>query len=176
MTPPIWLDAAGRRRQTRACWTCGREVPVTRLRAEHLRNARVGAWSPTPHPFLVRLHDRIHPAACGQRLVAAGADLGAGPVALYLTRTTRLGGQRAMRGLFAARTMGCVGSQQLSAAPSNRVGISNCPIMGAERIPTREPVRPSSRGSLVGSGCRTRPCSIAPVRAIAAKIICRSTA
>jgi hypothetical protein len=26
MTPPIWLDAAGRRRPTLACWTCGREV------------------------------------------------------------------------------------------------------------------------------------------------------
>ena len=25
MSPPIWLDAAGRRRPTRACWTCGRE-------------------------------------------------------------------------------------------------------------------------------------------------------
>ena len=37
MTPPIWLDADGRRRPTRACWTCGREVPVTRLRTEHLR-------------------------------------------------------------------------------------------------------------------------------------------
>jgi hypothetical protein len=37
MTPPIWLDAAGRRRPTRACWTCGREVAVIRMRAEHLR-------------------------------------------------------------------------------------------------------------------------------------------
>jgi integrase len=43
MTPPIWLDAAGRPRPTRACWTCGREVPVTRLRAEHLRPHR---WQP----------------------------------------------------------------------------------------------------------------------------------
>ena len=25
MTPPTWLDAAGRPRHTRACWTCGRE-------------------------------------------------------------------------------------------------------------------------------------------------------
>jgi hypothetical protein len=37
MTPPIWLDAAGHRRPIRACWTCGRELPVTRLRGEHLR-------------------------------------------------------------------------------------------------------------------------------------------
>ena len=37
MTPPIWLDASGRRRPTRACWTCGREVAVMRMRAEHLR-------------------------------------------------------------------------------------------------------------------------------------------
>jgi hypothetical protein len=43
VTPPIWLDAAGRRRPTRTCWTCGREVPVTRMRAEHLRPQ---GWEP----------------------------------------------------------------------------------------------------------------------------------
>jgi hypothetical protein len=37
VTPPIWLDAAGRRRPTQACWTCGREVAPMRFRAEHLR-------------------------------------------------------------------------------------------------------------------------------------------
>jgi hypothetical protein len=37
MTPPIWLEAASRPRPTRACWTCGREVAVMRMRAEDLR-------------------------------------------------------------------------------------------------------------------------------------------
>ena len=37
MVPPIWLDAAGRRRPTQACWTCGREVASMRFRAEDLR-------------------------------------------------------------------------------------------------------------------------------------------
>jgi hypothetical protein len=37
MTPPIWLDAAGRRRPTLACWTCGREVAPMRFRAADLR-------------------------------------------------------------------------------------------------------------------------------------------
>jgi hypothetical protein len=32
MTPPIWLDAAGRPRPTRACWTCGREVRADTVR------------------------------------------------------------------------------------------------------------------------------------------------
>jgi hypothetical protein len=32
MTPPIWLDAAGRLRPTRACCTCGREVAPMRFR------------------------------------------------------------------------------------------------------------------------------------------------
>ena len=54
VTPPIWLDAAGRRRPTRACWTCGREVPVTRMRAEHLR----------PHGWLPGRTLHI-PAWCG---------------------------------------------------------------------------------------------------------------
>ena len=31
VTPPIWLDAARRRRQPLACWTCGREVAPLRL-------------------------------------------------------------------------------------------------------------------------------------------------
>jgi len=57
MTPPIWLDAAGRRRPTRACWTCGREVAVLRLRAEHLRPH---GWQPGR-----TLHI---PAWCGARL------------------------------------------------------------------------------------------------------------
>jgi hypothetical protein len=43
MTPPIWLDATGRRRPTRACWTCGREVAEMRFRAEHLWPH---GWSP----------------------------------------------------------------------------------------------------------------------------------
>jgi hypothetical protein len=32
----VWLDAAGRRRPIRACWACGREVPVMRFPREHL--------------------------------------------------------------------------------------------------------------------------------------------
>jgi hypothetical protein len=63
MTPPIWLDAADRRRPTRACWTCGREVATMRMRTEHLR----------PHGWLPgrTLH--------GRGLLAARADLGARP-------------------------------------------------------------------------------------------------
>jgi hypothetical protein len=37
LTPPIWLDAAGRPRPTRACWTSGREVAPMRFRASDLR-------------------------------------------------------------------------------------------------------------------------------------------
>jgi hypothetical protein len=37
VTPPIWLDAAGRPRPTRACWTCGREVAPMQFRARDLR-------------------------------------------------------------------------------------------------------------------------------------------
>jgi len=36
MTPPIWLDVEGRRRPTRACWTCGRAVAPMRFRASDL--------------------------------------------------------------------------------------------------------------------------------------------
>jgi hypothetical protein len=52
VTPPIWHDALGRRSPTRACWTCGREVAVMRMRAEHLpphgwqpgRTFHIPAW------------------------------------------------------------------------------------------------------------------------------------
>jgi class 3 adenylate cyclase len=54
VTPPSWLDATGRRRPTRACWTCGREVAVMRMRAEHLR----------PHGWLPGRTLHI-PAWCG---------------------------------------------------------------------------------------------------------------
>jgi hypothetical protein len=54
MTPPIWLDAADRRRPTRACWTCGREVATMRMRTEHLR----------PHGWLPGRTLHI-PAWCG---------------------------------------------------------------------------------------------------------------
>jgi hypothetical protein len=37
LTPPIWLDAAGRRRQTLACWICGRELAPMRFRTSDLR-------------------------------------------------------------------------------------------------------------------------------------------
>ena len=37
MTPPTWLDGAGRPRPRLACWTCGREVTSMRFRAEDLR-------------------------------------------------------------------------------------------------------------------------------------------
>jgi hypothetical protein len=65
ITPVTRLDSTGRSRPIRACWTCGREVPVTRLRAEHSR--------------LVRLLDGVSPGAHRGRLVAAPADLRAGP-------------------------------------------------------------------------------------------------
>jgi hypothetical protein len=43
VVPPIWLDATGRPRLTRACWTCGREVAPMRFRAEHFRPH---GWTP----------------------------------------------------------------------------------------------------------------------------------
>jgi hypothetical protein len=43
MTPPIWLDTAGRRRTPLACWTCGREVAPMRFRADDLRRH---GWAP----------------------------------------------------------------------------------------------------------------------------------
>ena len=43
MTLPTWLSAAGRRRPTRACWTCGREVAPMRFRAQDLRPH---SWAP----------------------------------------------------------------------------------------------------------------------------------
>ena len=49
MAPPIWLDAAGRRHPTQACWTCGREIAPMRFRAEHLRPH---GWAP-PQTFHV---------------------------------------------------------------------------------------------------------------------------
>jgi hypothetical protein len=39
---PMWLDAAGRQRPTRACWTCGREVAVMRFQGADLRHR----WTP----------------------------------------------------------------------------------------------------------------------------------
>jgi hypothetical protein len=44
VTPPTWLDTAGRARPTRACWTCGREVAPMRLCAGNLQ--RPGWWPP----------------------------------------------------------------------------------------------------------------------------------
>ena len=49
MTPPIWLDAAGRPRPTRTCWTYGREVAPMRFRAEHLRPH---GWAPLQTLFI----------------------------------------------------------------------------------------------------------------------------
>jgi hypothetical protein len=43
MTPPIWLDAAGRPRPTRTCWICGRETAPMRFRADDLRRQ---GWAP----------------------------------------------------------------------------------------------------------------------------------
>ena len=63
MTPPIWLDAEGRR-PTLACWTCGREVASMRFRAEDLRPH--GWRSPqTLHSRLVRVYDRVSSGADG---------------------------------------------------------------------------------------------------------------
>jgi len=49
MTLPTWLDATGRPRPTRACWTCGRETAPMRFRASNL--GRIG-WTP-PETFLM---------------------------------------------------------------------------------------------------------------------------
>ena len=43
MSPPTWLDAAGRPRAGLACWTCGREVTPMRFRGNDLD--RLG-WVP----------------------------------------------------------------------------------------------------------------------------------
>jgi hypothetical protein len=43
VTPPTWLDAAGRRRPTLACWTCGREVAPMRYQGDDLRRH---GWTP----------------------------------------------------------------------------------------------------------------------------------
>jgi hypothetical protein len=43
MTPPTWLDTAGRCRHPLACWTCGRETAAMRLRWLDLR---VHGWEP----------------------------------------------------------------------------------------------------------------------------------
>ena len=51
MTPPVWLDATGRPRPTRACWTCGREVAPMRFRASDLRTT---AGAPRPTHLAVR--------------------------------------------------------------------------------------------------------------------------
>jgi hypothetical protein len=37
MTPPVWLDEAGKPRPTRPCPQCGRVAPVFHFRLEHLR-------------------------------------------------------------------------------------------------------------------------------------------
>jgi hypothetical protein len=79
MTPPIWLDAHGRRRPTRACWTCGREVAPMRLRAADLRPP---GWASAPDaldPGLVRVQHGVPAGADWRRLVAAGPDLGPRP-------------------------------------------------------------------------------------------------
>ena len=44
MTPPTWLDDAGRRVPTRRCWSCGAETPAMRFRAGDLRRH---GWVPT---------------------------------------------------------------------------------------------------------------------------------
>jgi hypothetical protein len=68
MTPPIWLDAAGRGRPIRACWNCGREVAVMRMRSEHLR--RTGGSLAGRSTFrLVWLHDRVRASAGTRWLV-----------------------------------------------------------------------------------------------------------
>ena len=97
MTPPIWLDATGRPRPTQACWTCGREVAPMRFRAEHLRPH---GWAPpqTLHvPDWCGCTTEYLPVPVGGRLVAAGADLGAGadaqPPAPLGARRALLGGR-----------------------------------------------------------------------------------
>src|SRR5262249_40273909 len=76
VTPPTWLDAAGRRRPTLAWWVCGRKVAPMRLRAGDLQRME---WTPP--------ETRLIPDWCGcsieylpvgwRRLVAPRADLGA---------------------------------------------------------------------------------------------------
>ena len=67
MSPPIWLDADGRRSPTRACWTCGREVPVTRSRTKHLRPH---GWEPGRTLFI--------PGWCGCSTEYLPVPVGAG--------------------------------------------------------------------------------------------------
>jgi hypothetical protein len=67
MTPPIWLDAAGRPRPNRACWTRGREVAPMRFRADHLRPH---GWQPMQTlriPDLVRCTTEYLPVPAGDR-------------------------------------------------------------------------------------------------------------
>ena len=77
MTPPIWLDAAGRRSPTRACWTCGREVPVTRLRTGDLRPH---GWEPGRTLFI--------PSWCGCSIEYLPVPVGAGKWLLVHCRRT----------------------------------------------------------------------------------------
>jgi hypothetical protein len=79
MTPPLWLDAAGRRRPTRACWTCGTGDRNHAHACRAPSSAWVAAWADAPHSRLVRLHDGVRAGAGTRWLVAARADLGAGP-------------------------------------------------------------------------------------------------
>jgi hypothetical protein len=76
MTPPTWLDAARRRRPTRACWTCGREVAPMRFRPADLRPH---GWQPgqTLHiPDWCGCSTEYIPVPVGRDLVGHGADLG----------------------------------------------------------------------------------------------------
>ena len=97
MTPPIWLDAAGRPRPTQACWTCGREVAPMRFRAERSAPPGLGAAADVADSGLVRLLDGVPARAHGRRLVVPRADLGAGadakPAAPLGARRALLGGR-----------------------------------------------------------------------------------
>lgn len=46
MTPPVWLDARGRRRPTGPCWQCGADTPAMWLRTDDLRRLGWG-WCET---------------------------------------------------------------------------------------------------------------------------------
>jgi hypothetical protein len=70
MTSPIWLDAAGRPRPTRACWTCGREVAPMRFRVADLRPH---GWD-TVRFYALRLHEAGMIKSTPQKILAQGTD------------------------------------------------------------------------------------------------------
>ena len=133
MTPPLWLDAAGRRSPTRACWTCGREVPITRLRAEHLRPQ---GWEPAARfssPGGAAARSNISRYR-GRGRVAPGADLGA-----------RSGGNPPAPVLAARAALS--GNRRCPPLPPRSDAGSPCSANASGFLRSRLPVRPASHGT-----------------------------